>query len=206
MVTSQIFQNLLTRSEIADIIEFYETQPFFNTESDIRNKNLEYHLTDNYMYQLLYPKMCAIFGPDHIFDTGTYKSSRSPYIIHVDSRAQHDQYDHCMSFGTGRIKHNKAVLIPLVEGDQYRTITFQAWSDHNPSVADLQSHATEKNHLDPADFGHDANFSLIQDLAVDTDYHWRLGDVLIWDRNQWHMASDFWRFGKEKNFLVLFIE
>jgi len=111
-----------------------------------------------------------------------------------------------MSFDDGKVKQNKAILIPLVEGPQFRTVTFKLWSDYNPIRSDLETKKlTQKNHLLLEDFDHDPNFDLINYLEVDMDYVWKKGDILVWDRNQWHMSSNFWKQKKEKEFLVLFI-
>jgi hypothetical protein len=206
MVISKVWKNLIPRDLLKNIIKFYNAQDEFYTEPEIVNKNLEYHIPENFIFQALNPYMNQILGTNHEFSTGAYKSSRCPYIIHVDSRAQHDDYTDCVSFDNGTINQNKAVLIPLVEGPEFRTITFHAWSDFNPTRKDIEKLCLDKkNHLLPEDFSHDKLFDVINYLPVNTDYQWHLGDVLVWDRNQWHMSSDFWRFKKEKKFLVLFM-
>lgn len=205
-MVSQIFSNVFPLVLIDEIKNFYSSESEVHTETGIINKNLEYHIPTSYIYQTLNPFLTAILGKDHEFSTGTYKSSQNPYIIHVDSRIQHDEFSHCMSFDRGEIKQNKAVLIPLVEGPQFRTVTFKVWSDYNPMLEDVKNKMTaEKNHLLPDDFDHDPFFDAINYLPVDVDYTWKKGDVLVWDRNQWHMSSNFWKQGQRKEFLVLFI-
>lgn len=205
MVTSKIYQGLLSRDELMSIIDFYDSRTGFDTESGITNKNLEYHIPDNFIYKMMNPKINFILGEDHEFDTGSYKSSQKPYIIHVDSRQQHDQYPDCMSFGSKTIRHNKAILVPLVEGNEFHTITFKVWSDLNPTIDDMIRHAGEENHLRSEDFAHDPNFKHIKKLPVDIDYRWKLGDILVWDRNQWHMSNNFIKHGVTKKFLVFFM-
>lgn len=203
---SQVYKNIISLDDIKSIIDFYESQPEVETEIGIINKNLEYHIPENFIYQVLKPYMDKILGEDHQFSTGSYKSSSRPYIIHVDSRIQHDAYPDCVSFDDGNIVDNKAVLIPLVEGPEFRTITFAAWTDFNPTRDQIVSMSSkEKNHLRAEDFDHDRSFDVINYLPVDIDYHWQLGDILVWDRNQWHMSSNFAKHNKVKTFLVLFI-
>lgn len=205
MVTSKIYPGLLSAAEIQQIRDFYDQQPAFYAESGILNKNLEYHIPENFIYKLMNPKLNLVLGEHHEFDTGSYKSSSRPYIIHVDSRQQHDQYPDCMSFGSKTVKQNKAILVPLVEGNGLRTVTFKVWSDLNPTQDQFLIHAGPKNHLLAEDFDHDSNFNYIQNLPVDMDYHWNVGDILVWDRNQWHMSTNFSKYNTIKTFLVFFM-
>jgi len=205
-MVSHVFSNILPLSLIDEIRRFYSNESEVHTETGIINKNLEYHISTSYIYKTLNPYLNIILGTDHEFSTGTYKSSQTPYIIHVDSRIQHDEFSHCMSFDSGMVKQNKAVLIPLIEGPQFRTVTFKVWSDYNPTLLDVEAKKTSvKNHLLPEDFDHDPFFPAINYLPVDVDYTWKKSDILIWDRNQWHMSSNFWKHGQAKEFLVLFM-
>lgn len=204
MTVAKIFRDIIPKNLINDICEFYNKEPAQSAETDIVNKNLEYHIPENFIYTALKPYMDVVVGPDHEFSTGSYKASKKPYIIHVDSRVQHDKYG-CMSFDSGVVKDNKAVLIPLVEGPEFRTVGFKYWSDYNPNRKDVQNARSNKNHLLKEDFTHDPLFDDINFLDIDFDYEWKLGDVLVWDRNQWHMSSNFLNFNKTKTFLVLFM-
>lgn len=206
MVNSKVYKNFIPRNLINNIVEYYDQQPALLTETNIINKNLEYHLPENFIFKELNPYMNQILGPDHEFSTGAYKSSSKPYIIHVDSRSQHDAYPDCISFDRGIIRQNKAVLIPLVEGPMFRTITFKNWSNFNPTREDItNAMSIEKNQLIAEDFDHDRLFDGINYLSVDMDYQWHIGDILIWDRNQWHISSNFWKYQVKKTFLILFM-
>jgi hypothetical protein len=202
---SKVYKNILELKTIESIKEFYKNQPEQHAEVGIVNKNLEYHIPENFIYKTMNPILNEIIGNDHEFDTGSYKSSKKPYILHVDSRKQQDLYPDCMSFGSKTIRHNKAVLIPLVEGDNFRTITFKVWSDFNPSYEQMVQNSTDENNLVLTDFDHDKNFSLIKKLPIDIDYRHTLGDILVWDRNQWHISNNFAKFGLVKQFLIFFI-
>lgn len=204
-MNSLVYKKVIPVEVINSIIKFYDSEPDRHTEPGIINKNLEYHIPENFIFETLNPYLNEILGSDHEFSTGSYKSSNRPYIIHVDSRMQLDAYS-SMSFDSGQVKKNKAVLIPLVEGPEFRTITFNGWSDFNPTYTELRTCQTDtKNHLLREDFGHERMFDIINYLPIDVDYQWELGDVLVWDRNQWHISSDFARYNKTKKFLVLFI-
>jgi hypothetical protein len=88
----------------------------------------------------------------------------------------------------------------------FRTITFKNWSNFNPTREDItNAMSIEKNQLIAEDFDHDRLFDGINYLSVDMDYQWHVGDILIWDRNQWHISSNFWKYQVKKTFLILFM-
>jgi hypothetical protein len=204
-MSSKIYKKCIPLDVIENIKKFYDTEPPVNTEHGIVNKNLEYHIPDNFIYKTLNPYLNQILGENHEFSTGAYKASQRPYIIHVDSPLQFEAYG-CTSFDTGELNQNKAVLIPLVEGFEFRTIVFQGWSDFNPTREELEKQKTDQlNQLDPRDFGHERMFDVINYLPIDIDYQWSLGDMFVWDRDQWHMSSDFIQYNKTKIFLILFV-
>lgn len=202
---SKIYKKFISLDVIEGIKKFYDAEPLVNTENGIVNKNLEYHIPDNFIYKTLNPYLNQVLGENHEFSTGAYKASQRPYIIHVDSLLQFEAYE-CSSFDTGEFRQNKAVLIPLVEGPEFRTIVFQGWSSLNPTREDLEKQKTDQvNHLDPRDFRHERMFDVVNYLPIDVDYQWALGDILVWDRDQWHMSSDFIQHNKTKIFLILFV-
>ena len=204
-MNAAVYKKIIPTETINNIIKFYDSKLPVYSESDIINKNLEYHIPENFIFQTLNPYLNQLLGTDHEFSTGAYKSSNKPYIIHVDSRVQFNEYS-TMSFDSGEVKQNKAILIPLVEGPEFRTIVFDGQSDFNPTASELTARQTDvKNHLIPEDFTHEKMFSIINYLPIVVDYQWELGDVLVWKRNQWHISSDFARFDKTKTFLVLFV-
>jgi hypothetical protein len=98
-------------------------------------------------------------------------------------------------------KHNKALLVPLVEGPGYKTVTFKCYSSTNNY--NLSNWYGDKNSLEPKEFGHEHGDITL--LPVDVEYTWHLGDILTWNRDQLHISADFTQFGVTKKFLVLFI-
>ncbi len=200
-----VYKKIIPSETINDIIKFYDSEPAVYSESGIVNKNLEYHIPENFIFQTLNPYLNQLLGNDHEFSTGAYKASNKPYIIHVDSCMQFKEYG-TVAFDNGQVKQNLAVLIPLVEGPEFRTIVFDGQSDLNPTADQLKQRQTDiKNHLVPEDFEHDKMFKEINYLPILIDYQWQLGDVMVWERNHWHISSNFARFSKTKIFLVLFV-
>lgn len=197
-MSSKVYSGILTKQEIDSIIEFYESRPVAAQDEYSKNKNLEYQIPEDFSYQLLNSKLTEILG-EHEFATGAYKECVKPYSIHVDAYRAHEGTGTITTFATVK-KHNKALLIPLVEGPGYKTVTFKCYSDTNQIKSEWLQ---DKNTLDFAEYPH-CNNSITR-LPVDVEYAWRLGDILAWDRDQLHASADFTRFGVTKKFLILFI-
>jgi hypothetical protein len=198
-MTSKIYSEVLSLDEIESIITFYNSKPVAAKDEYSKNKNLEYQIPNDFSYQLLNPKITAILG-NHEFATGTHKECIKPYALHVDAYEAHQDAKTITSFATEK-NHNCALLIPLVEGSQYKTVVFSCYSKNN----NFQMHQwlQEKNSLEIAEFPHcDPR---IGRLPVEIEYTWQLGDILRWDRDQLHASADFTRFGVTKQFLILFI-
>jgi hypothetical protein len=198
-MSSNVYSNVFTKEEIDSIIKFYESKEIKARDQWSNNKYLEYQIPEDFSYKLLNPKLTEILG-EHEFATGTYKECIQPYGLHIDAYQAHQETNTITSFSSAK-KHNKALLIPLVEGPAYKTVTFKCYSQVNR--LDISDWYGDKNSLDPTEFRHERrNLTL---LPVDVEYSWRLGDMLTWDRDQLHISADFTRFGVTKKFLVLFI-
>jgi hypothetical protein len=190
---------VFTKEEIESIINFYESKEIKATDYWSNNKYLEYQLLEDFSYQILNPKLTKILGA-HEFATGSYKECINPYGLHVDAYKAHEETNTITSFSSTK-KHNKALLIPLVEGTAYKTVTFKCYSDTNDY--NLSDWYGDKNSLDPNEFRHERRDLTV--LPVDVEYSWRLGDILTWNRDQLHISADFTRFEVTKKFLILFI-
>lgn len=198
-MSSKIYSNVFTKEDINSIIKFYESKEIKATDQWSNNKYLEYQIPEDFSYRLLNPKLTEILG-DHEFDTGAYKECIRPYGLHVDTHEAHKETKTITSFSLAK-KHNKALLIPLVEGPEYKTVTFKCYSSTNNY--NLFNWYGDNNSLDPIEFPHESRKITL--LPIDVEYSWRLGDILTWDRDQLHISADFTRFGVTKKFLILFI-
>jgi len=187
--------------EINAIVDFYESKPVAAQDYWSKNKNLEYQIVEDFSYKLLHPRLESLLG-EHEFATGAYKECVNPYGLHVDSYQAHCDTDSITTFSSST-KHNSAFLIPLVEGHCYKTVTFKCYSSNNNFESLMSQWSTHKNNLNLDEFPHES--SRIDQLPVDVEYVWQLGDILSWDRNQLHISSDFRRFGVTKKFLIMFI-
>lgn len=197
-MTSRVYSNVFSPEEINSIIEFYDSKSIAAEDHYSKNKNLEYQIQDDFSYQLLNTKITEILG-EHEFATGAYKECVRPYALHVDTYATHNSTGTITTFATAK-KHNAALLIPLVEGPGYKTVTFKCYSDNNNIKSEWLGNT---NTLNFEDYRHCS--SVITRLRVDIEYSWHLGDVLSWNRNQLHASADFTRFKVTKKFLILFI-
>jgi hypothetical protein len=197
-MSSKVYSNIFPKQEINLIIDFFESKSIAAQDEYSKNKNLEYQIPEDFSYQLLNPRITEILGK-HEFATGAYKECVKPYSLHVDAYKAHEGTGTITTFATAK-KHNKALLIPLVEGPGYKTVTFKCYSDTNQIK---QEWLQGKNTLDFSEYSHCSNS--ITQLPVDVEYAWRLGDVLSWNRDQLHASADFTRFGVTKKFLILFI-
>lgn len=197
-MTSKVYSNVFSPQEINSIIDFYSSKSIAAEDHYSKNKNLEYQIQDDFSYQLLNTKITEILG-EHEFATGAYKECVRPYALHVDAYATHNSTGTITTFATAK-KHNAALLIPLVEGPGYKTVTFKCYSDNNKIQLDWLGNT---NTLNFTEYQH--CHSDIVRLPVDIEYSWRLGDMLVWDRNQLHASADFTRYGVTKKFLILFI-
>jgi hypothetical protein len=198
-MSSNVYSNVFTKEEIDSIIKFYESKEIKARDQWSNNKYLEYQIPEDFSYKLLNPKLTEILG-EHEFATGTYKECIQPYGLHIDAYQAHQETNTITSFSSAK-KHNKALLIPLVEGPGYKTVTFKCYSStNNYNLSDWYG---DKNSLETKEFGHEHRDITL--LPVDVEYVWRLGDILTWDRDQLHISADFTQFGVTKKFLVLFI-
>ena len=197
---NRIFHNVLSQSDIKALLEFYRGKPDAATEKYVINKNFEYQIPDDLSYQLLHDKLESILGP-HEFDTGAYKECLKPYPIHSDSSETHYDLGTISSFGHGK-KLNLAVLIPLVQGHEFSTVVFDCFSKDD-LVSKRQS---VPNQLTKEDFGHcPGSWLMINHLPVVDVFQWKLGDVFVWDRQQYHISTNFARYGVVKKFLIMFV-
>jgi hypothetical protein len=197
-MTAKVYTDVFSPEEIQSIIEFYSSKSIAAKDQYSKNKNLEYQIPEDFSYQMLNPKITELLG-EHEFATGAYKECVQPYALHVDGYDAHESTGTITTFATGK-KHNAALLIPLVEGLGYKTVTFKCYSDNNNIKSEWLGNT---NTLNFEEYQHCNR--VITRLPVDIEYSWRLGDVLLWNRNQLHASANFTRFGVTKKFLILFI-
>jgi hypothetical protein len=202
---AKLFSQIFSQDEIKQIIDYYATQPVMAQDEWSINKGLEYFIPGSFIEKLCGPKITAVLGP-HEFATGAYKECIKPYPLHVDTHVAHDELKTVTNFSDRKI-HDRALLIPLVQGDFFRTVIFDCVSSENDFDDDIVNWIGQPNHLQIEDFSHcvrDFNRH-IQYLPVDLDYKWSLGDMIMWNRDQLHISTDFTRSTQTKRFLIFFV-
>jgi len=203
---SYIFENVFSLEEINLLRQDQHTRP--NSQSGDSNlvKNIDYHKPYSRAYKIIKPKLDKIIGPDHQFTNGCYREATKPYATHIDNYAFHAPF---YSF-EGAKKYSCAVLIPLLEDPEFRTIVFDVHSHEDLGMGQPlpEKFLTGHNDLDPAWFSHieEPARSQISKFTVDKVFNWKLGNMITWSRTQLHASTDFSKFGLCKKFVILWID
>jgi len=200
---STVYNSIIDRKKLEKISKYYSLLPDLGSETNdqIINKKLEYHNKNDISYNIFSPLFTEILG-EHDLDVGAYKESSNPYPIHTDSASHHEYWNDRITRRGGEEKHNMALLVPLVEGPEFKTVVFDAYSEEFFKEPDPKI-LIDDNGLDPDEFRHCQQ--CVTRLPLEISYEWKLGDILTWDRNQLHASADFARHGLIKKFLIFFM-
>lgn len=204
----KVYKNVFSLDEIRELQAWLDNQPVSAVDAggSNLNKNIDYHIKFSPPHRIIKPKLDKLIGPDHEFSTGGYKECSSPYQIHIDHYAFQKNHQ---SF-TNKQTHELALLIPMVEGPEFKTIFFDVFdTEYNEMGAPVPESwlTVEDNGLDLNDFGHVNEPTKLQitHIPLDCVVDWQLGSMLQWDRYQLHASSNFARFGVIKKFIVIFL-
>jgi hypothetical protein len=210
---SKIFHNLFSPAEIESIIDYFDQRPYNTIEEHdgvvlSKNKNMDYQIQESFCYKIVRPKINLILGDDHEIFMGCYKECLQSYYLHYDSPRSHSRFDSAYQLPANS-KYNVAILIPLVENPLFKTVIFDIF-DHDVADKNLMfddSCLTSANDLDLTEFTHvSENYRKnLNKLPLDTVFPWRIGDTVIWSRDQLHTSTDFAKHDLVKKFLILFI-
>jgi hypothetical protein len=206
---TQIIENAFLLDEIHQLINHFNNAPITITEPNgNRNKSLDYHLPDSIVYKIIKPKLDKLVGATHEFGSGAYKECVAPYGTHVDTTDAQKQLS-VVIFDDSN-KHNVAVAIPLIEGDFFKTVTFDYFPEKNPGMSKPlldEALMSTPNNLNLEDFDHipEPTLSQVKYLPVDAVFNWKLGSMIMWDRRQLHTSTNFAKFNQTKKFIVIFV-
>lgn len=207
MSETMVLENIFTLEEIAKLKEYFANAPVGEVERNgTVNKHLDYQLPYSLCHRIIKPKVDRIIG-EHKIGSGSYKECQVPYGVHYDNTNSHNARHTVLETSVDK---NKVLLIPLVEGPEFSTVTFNVFSDEVLPMNLLvdESELGDYNGLDLEQFGHlpEESKKQVVRLPVDVQYNWRLGDMLVWRRDQLHTSTNFLRFGKTvKKFIVIFL-
>lgn len=165
--------------------------------------------------QILRPRLQCHFGSDHVISpgTGVWQRCYVPFGIHTDSklRMNPDRQD--------LDNEGVALLIPLHEDAVCNTVIWretarddQAKQKIFDDFRDLPAREIRNSRIGAR---LDLEFAwqdphplrkIYNHLELDLVFAWRLGQAVIWSRNQLHASSDFRRIRAYKDAITMFFE
>jgi hypothetical protein len=208
---STIYENLFSIDEINSLILDFNSKSvthkeIFNDVLWCENRNLDYHIPNTTVYNIVRPKIEKILGP-HEISMGSYKESHWPYGTHIDSYAS-SNFKNIYKIKDS-IEHDTVVLIPLSEHEKFNTITFNCFSEHFEGMSEPYNlewlNSSNDLVLDDLDHIPLVVRETIPKLSIDKVFNWRLGSAFTWKRTQLHTSSNFAKYGLTKKFIVIFI-
>lgn len=212
------YENFISCSEADEILDWLETKPYTKETTTLdpsgaevlqyRNKNIDLHLPESRVRQIIYPKLEKLFHnpcPTH----SAFLESHYPFSLHVDTvqTFQNENF-----YSTNSMSNNRAVLIALNESPDFQTVFFDFFSD------DLKSCFQNLPEIDESlpvpiypgvnDLSHFAarDRSLLQHHNIQYADHqtWKKGQAISWPRTQLHCSGNFYRKGFKQALIMFF--
>lgn len=211
----KIHPDILTSCEINQILSWLQDRPYTKSldrgtphgkQLIYRNKNLDLHLPDSLVAQILGPKIYRLFGelyPEY----SAFLEGHYPFTLHVDSPEAFLNRNIEQTKKTGIHGTQTSLLISLNEHPAFKTAFF----DHH--VKDYHNNQPYQGAQVPVSFGdhnfdhftqHDADFLTSNDVTLSDVYHWRAGWAVSWPRDQLHCSTNYHGTGAVKKALTLF--
>jgi hypothetical protein len=208
---STIYKNLWTIEEITYLQSHFDAQPYTHIQEIngvlwCKNKNLDYHIPNTPVYEIVKPKIQNILG-NHEIANGSYKESYFPYAHHIDGYHRPDFKESFQAKNT--MEHDTAFLIPLVENTHFNTISFNCFDPYYETMGGKlkDEWLNSYNNLNLDDFDHiSSEFRQdISKLPVDKIFNWKVGNAFSWKRDQLHASTNFAKYRLVKKFIIIFI-
>ncbi len=217
-----IIDNVFSLNEIKILQQCCDAQPIksivnnppdgyiFSSGPDlyVYNKEIMYQHNMSPFRKIIKPKIDNIVGLDHVVDTSAYREYNVSYSLHIDSRGWQSQMGD-YQFSTGEEIHNKAILIPLVEGEEFTTTVFDIHTDiqielDKPLPTEW---LTSSNNLDLKKYQHlpEQHLQDLNKLPLIDEFKWKLGSVLVFDRCLLHCSTHYSHISNVKKLIVLFL-
>jgi hypothetical protein len=211
-------ENVFTNTEIIKLTKLANACQITDISYKNITKGLHYNKSVSPFRNLIEPKIKQLIGNDVVVGGACYKECYTPYPLHFDTKAVIDyrikkytgDYKESSSLLT---KHNLVLLIPLIEGKEFKTAIFDI---NAPLQTNLDYEDTcvksewcnSKNYLNVKDYDHlpQEHLEHLNKFSLIDEITWKLGSVFTWDRNKLHCSSNFAKYNVVKKMLVLFID
>lgn len=205
----KIYNNFLSHIDLKIITDYKNLQPIsvkkFLQDGNLKavHRNLSFDI-DNTMRDILFPKIKNIF-PNFKIDTGSFLESHVPYSLHIDTNKFHAKSGATVIKNK---KYNISLLLPLSENFGSKTVFFDYYCEmfnKEQVLNDLKKFPNvEKNFL----YTHvpEIDKEIIKKLRIEYIYEWKIGDCIVWPRDQLHMATSYTTSNKKKEAIVIFID
>lgn len=204
-----LHNNFFSQDEIITIIDYKNKQPVsvekFTKDGKLKAKhrNLNFNL-DNILSKIIFPKVEKLF-PNFKIDTGSFLESFYPYTPHTDTNIYHSDSNYTEK---KEVRYNMSLLMPLTENFGSNTIFFDYYCDiYDPKKVLEELKTVPQN---KKDFLYDHiskdDQDVVERLDIEYIYEWKIGDCIVWPRNQLHMASNYIDKNKAKEAIVFFID
>ena len=208
-----IYDNVFTQQDIDQLVDYYKDQPISSVKNLpdgrlLRNiKNSNYNLEDQAPYKIIHDKLEDNIGPHH-FTGGHWLDSHQPYQLHIDNIVSFKSRD--IPVYESELHKNYGLLIPLVENKHFCTMFFNHYlKDMSEGwMEGLVKDNAQQLSTDTIDLlGHHTLKELesIKHFQLDGIAEWKIGRVIVWDRNQLHCSSNFAKFNLNKQAVVLWV-
>lgn len=132
-------------------------------------------------------------------------TSMASYIL--DSQLPWDVHnDYIIECRTTDLDPYYAVMIPL-ETVPTRTVFFDQWADYKDFGRYKDEHGPIANHVPHEQWNSVLSHCRVKDrffLSINKVYEWQRGDLVLFDRRQWHASDDYRSKLKNKRAIIMF--
>ena len=214
------YPNFLSSDEVDEILGWLENKPYskekiapatiFNASRDIlhfRNKNIDFHLNESVVRQIVYPKLLTIV-PGAVPTHSAFLESHYPFSLHIDTVQTFNSKN---LPSTAQDSNDRAVMITLNESPDFQTVFFDLYLDdidrcYNeiPTMVEDLPVPIYDNVSDLSHLPNKARNLLSYHCSKAQAFTWKKGMALSWSRRQLHCSSNFYNKGIKQALIMFF--